>query len=85
MVWPVRGRAEENGGRAGMEVGGRIRELRAAAGMSQDDLAARVYVSRQTISSWENGKTTPTSRACSCSPRSSARPWTPSSKETWKP
>lgn len=34
-----------------MEIGGRIRELRAAAGMSQDDLAARVYVSRQTISS----------------------------------
>lgn len=55
MVWPVRGRAEENGGRAGMEIGGRIRELRAAHGMSQDDLAARVYVSRQTISSWENG------------------------------
>ena len=59
MVWPVRGRAEEDGGRAGMEIGGRIRELRAAAGMSQDDLAARVYVSRQTISSWENGKTYP--------------------------
>lgn len=38
-----------------MEIGGRIRELRAAHGMSQDDLAARVYVSRQTISSWENG------------------------------
>ena len=34
-------------------VGGRIHELRAAHGMSQDDLAARVYVSRQTISSWE--------------------------------
>ena len=59
MVWPVRGRAEEDGGRAGMEIGGRIRELRTAAGMSQDDLAARVYVSRQTISSWENGKTYP--------------------------
>lgn len=42
-----------------MEVGGRIRELRAATGMSQDGLAARVYVSRQTISSWENGKTYP--------------------------
>ena len=55
MVWPVRGRAEKDGGRAGMEVGGRIRELRAERGMSQDDLAARVYVSRQTISSWENG------------------------------
>lgn len=59
-----------------MEIGGRIRELRTAHGMSQDDLAARVYVSRQTISSWENGKTYPTSRACFCSPRSSARPWT---------
>lgn len=59
MVWPVRGRAEENGGRVGMEIGGRIHELRAAAGMSQDDLAARVYVSRQTISSWENDKTYP--------------------------
>ncbi len=38
-----------------MEIGARIRERRTAAGMSQDDLAARVYVSRQTISSWENG------------------------------
>lgn len=36
-----------------MEVGKRIREQRANAGMSQDDLAARVYVSRQTISNWE--------------------------------
>lgn len=42
-----------------MEVGGRIRELRAERGMSQDDLAERVYVSRQTISSWENDKTYP--------------------------
>ena len=42
-----------------MEIGQRIRELRAAHAMSQDDLAARVYVSRQTISSWENGKTYP--------------------------
>ena len=46
-----------------MEVGGRIRELRAAASMSQDDLAARGYVSRQTISSWENGKTYPDARS----------------------
>ena len=59
MVWPVRGRAEKDGGRVGMKIGGRIRELRATRGMSQDDLAARVYVSRQTISSWENGKTYP--------------------------
>ena len=37
----------------------RIKEHRAQIGMSQDDLASRVYVSRQTISSWENDKTYP--------------------------
>lgn len=42
-----------------MEVGQRLKDLRTEAHMSQDDLAARVYVSRQTISSWENGKTYP--------------------------
>lgn len=42
-----------------MEIGRRIRELRTRDKMSQDDLAARVYVSRQTISSWENAKTYP--------------------------
>ena len=42
-----------------MEVGKRLKDLRAETHMSQDDLAARVYVSRQTISSWENGKTYP--------------------------
>ncbi|WP_455137935.1 helix-turn-helix transcriptional regulator [Thermophilibacter sp.] len=42
-----------------MEVGRHIRELRGRFGLSQDDLAARVYVSRQTISSWENARTYP--------------------------
>ena len=42
-----------------MELGHRIREHRGELGLSQDDLAARVYVSRQTISSWENDKTYP--------------------------
>lgn len=42
-----------------MEVGKRIRDERTGAGMSQDDLAARVYVSRQTISSWELGQSYP--------------------------
>ena len=42
-----------------MEIGNHIRAHRTEAGMSQDDLAARVYVSRQTISSWENDKTYP--------------------------
>lgn len=36
-----------------MEIGSRIREHRSALGLSQDELAGRVYVSRQTISSWE--------------------------------
>ena len=42
-----------------MEIGSIIREHRKASAMSQDDLAAKVFVSRQTISSWENGKTYP--------------------------
>ncbi|RVU97642.1 XRE family transcriptional regulator [Coriobacteriales bacterium OH1046] len=39
-----------------MEVGKTVRELRAEAGMSQEELAEKVFVSRQTISNWENGK-----------------------------
>lgn len=42
-----------------MELGSHIREQRARLGLSQDDLAARVFVSRQTISSWENDRTYP--------------------------
>lgn len=42
-----------------MEVGTHIKGHRGRLGLSQDDLAERVYVSRQTISSWENGKTYP--------------------------
>lgn len=39
-----------------MEVGKTIRRLRTEAGMSQEELAEKVYVSRQTISNWENDK-----------------------------
>ncbi len=42
-----------------MEAGKIIRDLRIRSGMSQEDLAERIYVSRQTISSWENDKTYP--------------------------
>lgn len=42
-----------------MEVGNRIREERERAGMSQEDLAAVIFVSRQTVSNWETGKTYP--------------------------
>ncbi len=42
-----------------MEVGKVIRDLRTEAGMSQEELAEKAFVSRQTISNWENGKSYP--------------------------
>ena len=42
-----------------MELGSQIRRHRTERGLSQDDLAARIYVSRQTVSNWENDKTYP--------------------------
>ena len=38
-------------------IGARIREFREAAGLSQTELARRVYVSRQTVGNWESGRT----------------------------
>ena len=32
-----------------------IRELRVSRKMSQDELAAKVFVTRQAVSRWENG------------------------------
>lgn len=42
-----------------MKLGGQIREHREAMGLSQDDLAGRIFVSRQTVSNWETGHTYP--------------------------
>ena len=42
-----------------MELGSQIKRHRTDRGLSQDDLAAKIYVSRQTVSSWENDKTYP--------------------------
>lgn len=42
-----------------MDVGSSIRELRQTRGLTQEELSAALYVSRQTISHWESGKTTP--------------------------
>ena len=36
-----------------------IYELRMMKGLSQDELAEKVYVTRQAVSRWENGETTP--------------------------
>ena len=42
-----------------MELGKHIKMYRQEAHLSQDELANRVYVSRQTISNWENDKSYP--------------------------
>ena len=42
-----------------MELGNRIKVYRQEAQLSQEELADRVYVSRQTISNWENDKCYP--------------------------
>ena len=36
-----------------------LHELRTRSGLSQDDLAEKVFVTRQAVSRWENGKTVP--------------------------
>ena len=47
------------GGGEEMELGKQIKEHRQEAHLSQEELANRVYVSRQTISNWENDKSYP--------------------------
>lgn len=42
-----------------MELGNQIKHYRIEKGLSQEELAERVYVTRQTISNWENNKNYP--------------------------
>ena len=42
-----------------MEIGKQIQQRRTAAGISQEELAERLYITRQTLSNWETGKTYP--------------------------
>lgn len=42
-----------------MEIGTQIKAHRTAQGLSQEELAEQVYVTRQTLSNWETGKTYP--------------------------
>ena len=42
-----------------MEIGNKISELRKKSGLSQEELADKVGVARQTISKWELGETSP--------------------------
>ena len=42
-----------------METKDIIRELRSKSGLSQEELAEKIFVTRQAVSRWENGETTP--------------------------
>ena len=42
-----------------MELNEQIKKYRTGMNLSQEDLAERIYVTRQSISNWENGKTYP--------------------------
>ncbi|SET61146.1 DNA-binding transcriptional regulator, XRE-family HTH domain [Natronincola peptidivorans] len=42
-----------------MQLGDKLRTLRKKQGLSQEDLAERLHVSRQSISKWESGQSTP--------------------------
>lgn len=42
-----------------MEVGAQIKKYRGNIGISQEELAQKVYVSRQTVSNWETGRNYP--------------------------
>lgn len=42
-----------------MKLAQQVKQRRQALGISQEELAERVYVTRQTVSNWENGKSYP--------------------------
>ena len=46
-----------------MEIGKQIRKYRTELKLSQDDLADKIYVTRQTISNWENDRNYPDIRS----------------------
>ena len=47
-----------------MEIGEKLRNCRNRAGLTQDDCAEKLGVSRQTVSNWENGRSYPDVRSC---------------------
>ena len=46
-----------------MELGKQIKKYRSELGLSQDALADKIYVTRQTISNWENDRNYPDVRS----------------------
>ena len=41
------------------DIGAQMKSARRSSGLTQDQLAEKLHVTRQTISSWENGRTEP--------------------------
>ena len=46
-----------------MEIGNQIKKYRNGLGLSQEELADKIFVTRQTISNWENEKNYPDIRS----------------------
>ena len=42
-----------------MEISEKLKEARQSTGMTQDQIAEKILVSRVTVSNWENGKSLP--------------------------
>ena len=42
-----------------MTLGENLQKLRKASGLSQDEVARKLYLSRQSVSKWENGQAEP--------------------------
>ncbi len=53
------GRGDRKRGLEHMEIAAQIRKHRKEKGLSQEDLAREIFVSRQTVSNWENEKSYP--------------------------
>lgn len=52
-----------------METKDVIMQLRIKSGLSQDELASKVYVTRQAVSRWENGETVPNAESLKLLPK----------------
>ena len=46
-----------------MEIGKRLKDMRTGMGMTQEECAEKLGVARQTLSSWESGRTFPDIRS----------------------
>lgn len=52
-------KSQSHGEVISLEVGNQIKKYRGELKLSQEELAQKIYVTRQTVSNWENGKSYP--------------------------